>query len=198
MKERQEVDARAGEDAGPSGGESRFRRSDLRHDTNLRNALLFDLPDRQSGQDATMSRIRRVQDEKLALCDELEKIADSLPASVNRQACLYAARVLCPLIRRAHHEEETALFPQLARLQTVGAPFSTTLDRLKYEHLEDECYAEELSEALLRLGSDEPVNNEAIGYMLRGFFEGLRRHIAFEKAHIMQYPQLFNTAATDW
>lgn len=145
-----------------------------------------------------MLRIKRAQDEKLALCEDLEQIADSLPASVNRQKCLDAAKLLCPLIRRAHRDEETMLFPRLARLQPGINPLSAALDRLKYEHLEDECYAEELTETLLRLGEDEPVNTEAVGYMLRGFFEGLRRHIAFEQAHIMQAPQIFNTAPTDW
>ncbi|MCJ8518044.1 hypothetical protein ABID21_001074 [Pseudorhizobium tarimense] len=34
--------------------------------------------------------------EQLALCDELEEIADSLPAKVNRQKCIYAAKALGP------------------------------------------------------------------------------------------------------
>ncbi|AYD00994.1 hypothetical protein NCHU2750_16040 [Neorhizobium sp. NCHU2750] len=168
------------------------------HDMDLKNARLVDLPDLQAGQAAMIVRILKVQDEKLALCNELEQIADSLPASVDRQKCIYAAQALCPLIRRAHRDEETLLFPQLARLQPGIGPLSATLDRLKYEHFEDECYAEELTEALFRLGADEPVNDEAIGYMLRGFFEGLRRHIAFEKAHLLEDPQIFNAAATDW
>ena len=36
--------------------------------------------------------------EQLRLCDALEEIADSLPASVNRQKCIYAAMVLGPLM----------------------------------------------------------------------------------------------------
>jgi hypothetical protein len=28
---------------------------------------------------------------------------------------------------------------------------------------------------------------EATGYMLRGFFEGVRRHIAFEQDHLLQH-----------
>ena len=30
-----------------------------------------------------------------------------------------------------------------------------------------------------------PGNPEATGYMLRGFFEALRRHIAFERDHLL-------------
>jgi hemerythrin-like domain-containing protein len=61
-----------------------------------------------------------------------------------------------------------------------------TLDRLRFEHCEDECFAEELTEALHALGSgDQKVNIEAVGYMLRGFFEAMRRHIAFESEMLL-------------
>lgn len=170
----------------------------MRHDTDLTNALLFDRPDRCRPSDDPLLVISMVQDEKLSLCNELEQIADSLPSNINRQKCLYAAKVLCPLIRRAHQAEESLLFPRVVSLQPGANPLMAALDRLKYEHLEDECYAEELTEALLRLGSGEPVNTEAVGYMLRGFFEGLRRHIAFERAQFMRDPKIFNGAATDW
>ncbi|WP_027486534.1 hemerythrin domain-containing protein [Allorhizobium undicola] len=122
--------------------------------------------------------------EQLALCRELEEIADSLPSSVNRQKCIYAAKALGPLISGAHHYEEQVLFPWLAENLTIPH-LQETLHRLKFEHCEDECFAEELTDALLRLGSGDNVNMEAVGYMLRGFFEGLRRHIAFEREHIL-------------
>jgi hypothetical protein len=62
----------------------------------------------------------------------------------------------------------------------------TTLNRLRFEHCEDECFAEELTEALNALGTGNPdVNIEAIGYMLRGFFEAMRRHIAFESEMLL-------------
>lgn len=123
--------------------------------------------------------------EQLALCDALEDIADSLPASVNRQQCIYAAKALGPAIRYQHLCEETVLFPWLSKRAGAGASLEDTLSRLKYEHFEDECFAEELTDALLKLGAGQPVNMEAIGYMLRGFFEGLRRHIAFERDHLL-------------
>ncbi|MCA1443802.1 hypothetical protein I6F07_27045 [Ensifer sp. IC4062] len=56
------------------------------------------------------------------------------------------------------------------------------MERLKYEHCEDECFAEELTEMLGRLGAaDRTVNAETAGYMLRGFFTSVRRHIRFEQ-----------------
>ena len=128
----------------------------------------------------------RAHTEQLALCRELEEIADSLPASINRQKCIYAAKALGPLIKGIHHYEETVLFPQLEASPDATDALAPTLERLKFEHCEDECFAEELSDALLKLGSGERVNMEAVGYMLRGFFEGIRRHIAFEREHLLQ------------
>lgn len=124
--------------------------------------------------------------EQLLLCDALEEIADSLPASVNRQKCIYAAKVLGPLIHGLHRYEEQVLFPHLAARAKGGGPLRETLSRLKFEHCEDECFAEELADTLLKLGSGAAdVNVEAAGYMLRGFFETIRRHIAFEREHLL-------------
>ncbi len=128
----------------------------------------------------------RAHAEQLALCRELEEIADSLPASINRQKCIYAAKALGPLIKGIHHYEETVLFPQLQANPDATEALGPTLERLKFEHCEDECFAEELTDALLKLGSGDWVNMEAVGYMLRGFFEGIRRHIAFEREHLLQ------------
>jgi hypothetical protein len=129
-----------------------------------------------------LDRWQQAQEEQLRLCDELEQIADSLPSGVNRQKCFYAAKALGPLIRGAHHYEDTVLFPQLESRIMALPDLPKALARLKFEHFEDECFAEELTERLLELGSGRrDVNMEATGYMLRGFFEALRRHIAFER-----------------
>ncbi|MBB4066970.1 hemerythrin domain-containing protein [Gellertiella hungarica] len=127
------------------------------------------------------------QDEQLALCRELEDIADSLPGSVNRQKCIYAAQALGTLMKRTHAYEEDVFFPWLERGREADDRLASILKRLRYEHFEDECYAEELMEVLLKLGRGDPVNMEATGYMLRGFFEARRRHIAFERDHLHTY-----------
>ena len=130
----------------------------------------------------------KAKSDQLALCDQLEEIADSLPDRVNRQKCLYAAAALAPMIRKVHQFEEELLFPKLAVLM-IGEPTSAkTLERLRFEHCEDECFAEELTEALLDLGRGrENINVEATAYMLRGFFEALRRHIAAEQEIVQRY-----------
>lgn len=126
--------------------------------------------------------LARAHEEQLALCNSLEEIADSLPAEINRQKCVYAAKVLQPLIRELHSGEENLVFSWIERAFRGDPTIGATLERLKYEHCEDECFAEELTEMLERLGAaDETVNPETAGYMLRGFFTSLRRHVGFEQ-----------------
>lgn len=126
--------------------------------------------------------LARAHEEQLALCNCLEAIADSLPTDVDRQKCVYAAKVLEPLIREMHSGEESLVFPWIERTFHSDPTITATLERLKYEHCEDECFAEELTEMLERLGAaDETVNPETAGYMLRGFFTSLRRHVGFEQ-----------------
>ena len=121
---------------------------------------------------------------QLALCDELEAIADSLPANIVNQDCLFAAKSLVRLIRDVHAYEEETLFPALGQVFQSSPEFVAAVDRLTFEHLTDECYAEEIAEKLIYLGSGgRDVNMEALGYMLRGFFEALRRHVAYERDH---------------
>jgi len=120
--------------------------------------------------------------ELLALCDELEHIADALPDPATRQASMHFARSLGPALARLHRMEEEVLFPALADQVVAGSDFATTIEHLKLDHYEDECFAEELQEALLDFGSgDGNLSLEALGYMLRGFFTSKRRHIAFER-----------------
>ena len=43
----------------------------------------------------------------------------------------------------------------------------------------------EILAALIDLVNGEQNNPEKLGYMLRGFFEGLKRHVAFEQTHLI-------------
>lgn len=120
--------------------------------------------------------------DQLSLCRTLEAIADSLPTKIDRATCITAARALGPLITRAHDLEEDLIFPAIENRWTGKAGLSRTIERLKYEHMEDVCFSEELHDALMAYGrGDDRPSPEAFGYMLRGFFESLRRHIAFEQ-----------------
>ncbi len=125
-----------------------------------------------------------MHERKLTLCGTLEDIADSLPERVERLTCLTVASTLLPLLRHAHHLEETIIFPAYDALPDATKTAGST-KRLRIEHVEDECFADELTEILFKIGHEGVVANaEMFGFMLRGFFEGMRRHIAFESEHI--------------
>ena len=129
------------------------------------------------------------QQKQLELCDRLEKLADDLPDNFDRQECLSISWQIFPIIRAAHQFEELQLFPVLTEMGTGREEMKRSIERLKFEHWEDESSAEDLSVSLRAVVSDPTsANFEKLGYMLRGFFEGMRRHIAFETEHLL--PQL--------
>lgn len=132
------------------------------------------------------SRMTRHLTVQASLCSGLEALADALPDQVDTQRCLLMARRIFPVMRRAHEFEEKELFPALRSAYGESSKLAPTLERLRYEHWEDEAYAGELSESLGDFAVDrEGCNIESLAWMLRGFFEGLRRHIAFEREHIL-------------
>lgn len=139
----------------------------------------------RSGREAVPAAVmKRAHLEKLRLCEALETIADTLP-KVDRLKCLSTANAIVPLLRNIHQYEETVIFPAYEAALTGDANLASTR-RLRAEHVEDECFAGEVTEVLLAIGHGETVENaEAVGFMLRGFFESLRRHIAFEREHVL-------------
>ena len=115
------------------------------------------------------------------LCDILEQIADSLPADMDSGRCREAASALRHDLPLHHQDEEEGLFPLLRRHASQSEKLAAIMARLSSEHAADEGFAEELSEQLESLARGEsPSNPEALGYMLRGFFESYRRHIHWE------------------
>ena len=126
------------------------------------------------------------QAHQLAICAELEDIADRLPEGADAQHMLIMSRNLYSIVKTAHDFEEKRVFPLLKALSVDDEALGQSLERLKFEHWEDESFAEELSEALRRqVMQGDARHSETLAYMLRGFFEGIRRHIAFELEHIM-------------
>ncbi|MEI5682040.1 MULTISPECIES: hemerythrin domain-containing protein [unclassified Mesorhizobium] len=129
--------------------------------------------------------MKRAHLEKLRLCESLEDIADTLPGHIDQLQCLSVANALVPLLRSVHRYEETVVFPAFeTALGKVGK--APTIQRLRAEHVEDECFADDVTEILLAIGHGEAIENpEALGFMLRGLFETIRRHVAFECEHVL-------------
>ena len=127
-----------------------------------------------------MSTLHKAQ---LSLCNRLEDLADNLPDRFNSQTALIIARQIGPTIKQAHQFEEKTLFTLLPADEERT---KQSLERLKFEHWEDEASAEDLADALISYARDaKPELAGKLAYMLRGFFDNLRRHIAFESEHIL-------------
>lgn len=133
-----------------------------------------------------LTTLKQNHEDLLALCHDLEELADSLPFDVNQRLCHDVSDAVVPLLARTQEFEEQLLFPDLDR--EAGSCFSAMMiERLKNEHRCDRLAAEEISltlKALLR--GHCGLTFETIGYMLRGFFECVRRHVASERALIDQ------------
>ena len=128
--------------------------------------------------------MKRAHQEKLQLCDALEELADSLPGQVDRLRCIGIASTLVPLLRRVHQYEEKIIYP--AYEAAFGSGAGSTSAGLRVEHLEDQCFADEVTEALMAIGHGQAIENaEVVGFMLRGLFETMRRHVALESEHIL-------------
>ncbi|MCB8838582.1 hemerythrin domain-containing protein [Aurantimonas sp. VKM B-3413] len=121
-----------------------------------------------------------------ALCARLETLADRLALAVDAQHCLHLARSIYPILRRAHDFEERELFPLLRRQKGARADLSLTLDKLKFEHFEDEGSAEEVIQALIDfVCGGAAVDVESLRRRLQEFAQALRRHLAFERAVLL-------------
>ena len=140
------------------------------------------------GETRLIELFEQSQSAQLELCDQLEKIADSLPKAVDRQTCIHIAQALGTVIRRAQETEESTFFPVLERADGVVINAPSIVERLRMDHIGDSFMVEEIVEVLMSYGAGVPIHGpEAAGYMLRGFFTGLRRHIAMERELIAPF-----------
>jgi hypothetical protein len=120
-----------------------------------------------------------------SLCERLEQLADSLPDAINVQESLYVAQSLLPTVMLTHRFEEDRLFPLLRGAHNAST-LPHTLDRLGFEHMADEEYARDITLSLRAyIAGGRTGNADALAWMMRSFFEALRRHIAFEREHVL-------------
>lgn len=111
----------------------------------------------------------------LDLCDALEAIADSLPYP-DARLCLATANALEALVEDTHELEEDVLFRIL--VASRRPELDRTMARLRREHLSDSDTAGEVSEALQSfVAGHSTLSPDAVGYLLRSFFGGMRRHV---------------------
>lgn len=120
------------------------------------------------------------------LCDILERIADDLPDQVDEKLCLTAIHALTVEMPIHHADEEQGLFPLLEQRALPEDNLLEIVANLCMEHATDESFADELLESLKTLAEGQRLlNPDMVGYMLRGFFEGYRRHLVWENTIVL-------------
>lgn len=120
------------------------------------------------------------------LCVILEEIADVLPGPVDRIRIKYSRNFLRTDIPRYIAIQQRFLFPLLRRRAKQKDDIDSLISRITLANNADEelCYdtADQL-EATIDTGL--PKNPDMLAYMLRGLFEGRRRHIEWEHAVVI-------------
>jgi hemerythrin-like domain-containing protein len=116
---------------------------------------------------------------QLALSELLEDIADSLPHKVDANQILISSAILRHRTDLQYALRKEGLFPLLRR--RGDAALAEACDRLEREYAEDKDYAHEILEVLEDVSwVTGSANADSVGYMLRGYFASLRRHVAWE------------------
>ncbi len=138
------------------------------------------------------------------LCDLLEALADGLPHCFDKALAVIAVSILEGSVPRHMRLEEEALFPLLRERVANEDPLHAAIACLEEEHERDAAALLELSDALKTAASEGLVANpDMMGYMLRGYFEGQRRHIAWEDRVVLPVARAVLTeedlsAVQDW
>ena len=133
-----------------------------------------------------VSRIVAEHGFQLELCEALEFIADGLPDAVDRRLVREVIAILGHGLEAHFRAEEQLLFPLLRRRGGSDPSLIAALDQLEKEHVRDEDISAELLEELDFVATQGRARNpDMLGYMLRGFFEGQRRHIAWENSVVV-------------
>ncbi|MCR9071954.1 MAG: hemerythrin domain-containing protein [Alphaproteobacteria bacterium] len=121
----------------------------------------------------------------LTICEELEVMADGLPALPNNGSHLRLARRMGMVLREVHAREEAEILPVL--VAALGANIGRdSVGTLVEEHRADEAAAEELAEVIIEWAAGERNHDAAtLGYMLRGLFDNIRRHSDRERDQLI-------------
>jgi|SRR5690606_7656530 hypothetical protein len=115
-------------------------------------------------------------EEMLALCDGLEAVADALPGPLDTALCQRLMARLVPALNTLQEHEARAMFETV-----LSSDIEAVRRRLK-AHLADSAAAAEVTDALRALlGGETRPSPDALGYLLRAFFDTMRRHVATER-----------------
>jgi len=113
------------------------------------------------------------------LCDRLEAMADDLP---DRPCPLESRKLVAELTALLHRQEDDSLLRLLLEGREGPGMHQALAARIRSQHVTDLVHAQDLESALLEAREGDM---QALGYMLRCFFLGCRRALAFEELAIL-------------
>lgn len=135
--------------------------------------------------------IEREHQELMEICDLLEAIADRVREQHDPPSVRSVAERLRSRLSSHHQHEEQLLFPLLVKRASSEDHIEEIVASLLHDNAMDEGYALEVLELLDILARGQrPKSTETAGYMLRGFFEGLRRHLRCERVSVFKLARL--------
>lgn len=145
-------------------------------------------PDARLMRDDPLAYLEYDHKAQRALADLLETVADSLPDNVNQASAALAASLLRDSVQRRSALEEEALFPMIEARADVNAPLQRAIMLARREYRDSTGRAIELAEELDALAeTGRTANPDALGFMLRAFFDGLRRHLDWVDVAILSH-----------
>ncbi len=129
---------------------------------------------------AFLTLLERDQRRLLRLCARLEKIADGLPVAAHQKKSAEILAFLEKAFSQHVFLHEKCLFPLVRSLEDKSDAIERMLSQLEFEHAADRGLIVEILSAFM--GRDfRNAGLEALGYLLRSFFENYRRHSAWER-----------------
>lgn len=115
------------------------------------------------------------------LCDVLEEIADALPGPIEPAQVEFATTVLRTSIGRHIAILTHLLFPVLRQRALASDEIKTFIGQITADNAADEVLAYDTADQLEAAADKRQAGKpDMLAYMLRGMFEGRRRHIAWE------------------
>jgi len=139
-----------------------------------------------SAREELLDCIEKEHQAERNLCDMLERIADNLLGPLDTELARTGIVTMHKCLRRHVLLDEKYLYPVLTKRLCPGDLAENLLEHIRMEHSSDESLAHDIADQLEQaLASGRVANPEMLGYMLRGFFECRRRHIAWEDAIVL-------------
>lgn len=117
-----------------------------------------------------------------SLCSELEAIADRLPLLPHEGEVKSLSAALRAGVPAHCRHEESAFRMYMARTSNPPRALVVAVERLASEHSDNEPLGHELADMLEAVvGGRSPTNLEALGYLIRLYFQTMRRHLMWEE-----------------